>query len=84
VAAWESKRNSREVRVDWQFTTADARIKLKRLYPVLAPNGILADWCSVYGVTFLYFPGTIGNQGGCDVHGRIIVRDVAGEGSAAS
>jgi len=45
--------------------------------PDLAPNGILADWCSVYGVTFLYFPGTIGNQGGCDVHGRIIVRDVA-------
>jgi len=37
VAAWEGKRNSREVRVDWQFTTADARIKLKRLYPVLVP-----------------------------------------------
>jgi hypothetical protein len=23
--------------VDWQFTTADARVKLKRLYPVLEP-----------------------------------------------
>ena len=33
VATWESERNSREVTIDWQFTTADARIKLKRLYP---------------------------------------------------
>jgi hypothetical protein len=37
VAAWEAARNTAEVRVDWQFTTADARIKLKRLYPVLEP-----------------------------------------------
>ncbi len=33
VAAWESERNGREVTIQWQFTTADARIKLKRLYP---------------------------------------------------
>lgn len=33
VAAWEHARNSARCRVDWQFTTADARIKLKRLYP---------------------------------------------------
>lgn len=33
VAAWQSKRNLRQVKVDWQFTTADARVKLKRLYP---------------------------------------------------
>ena len=33
VAAWQSKRNQRQVKVDWQFTTADARVKLKRLYP---------------------------------------------------
>ncbi len=38
VAAWEDKRNGQEVRVDWQFTTSAARIKLKRLYPVLAPT----------------------------------------------
>ena len=38
AAAWEETRNGQEVRVDWQFTTADARIKLKRLYPVLAPT----------------------------------------------
>jgi len=30
---WESKRNSMQKGVDWQFSTDDARIKLKRLYP---------------------------------------------------
>jgi len=35
VAAWEEARNVAAVKVDWQFTTADARVKLKRLYPVL-------------------------------------------------
>ena len=33
VAAWEAQRNQRKVGIDWRFTTADARIKLKRLYP---------------------------------------------------
>lgn len=33
VAAWEATRNAAETRIDWQFQTADARIKLKRLYP---------------------------------------------------
>ncbi len=33
VAAWETDRNAQQKGVDWQFTTADARIKLKRLYP---------------------------------------------------
>lgn len=37
VAAWEEGRNAAAVKVDWQFTTADARTKLKRLYPVLGP-----------------------------------------------
>ena len=37
VTAWEEKRNRAQVKVDWQFTTADARIKLKRLYPKLEP-----------------------------------------------
>lgn len=35
VAAWETSRNNRIRKIDWQFTTADARIKLKRLYPKL-------------------------------------------------
>lgn len=35
IAAWEADRNNRESSIDWQFTTADARIKLKQLYPKL-------------------------------------------------
>jgi len=37
VAAWQGRRNSHDVKVDWRFTTADARIKLKRLYPSILP-----------------------------------------------
>ncbi len=33
VAAWEQARNKTATRVDWRFTTADARIKLRHLYP---------------------------------------------------
>jgi len=33
--AWETERNTSEATVEWRFTTADARIKLKRLYPVI-------------------------------------------------
>lgn len=33
IAAWETCRNEAQSTIDWQFTTADARIKLKRLYP---------------------------------------------------
>src|SRR3982751_2237257 len=35
VAAREEERNERQVGVKWRFTTADARIKLRHLYPVL-------------------------------------------------
>jgi hypothetical protein len=35
VGAWEEERNERGVEVKWRFTTADARIKLHRLYPSL-------------------------------------------------
>lgn len=31
--AWQEERNARVVKVNWQFTTADARIKLRHLYP---------------------------------------------------
>jgi hypothetical protein len=31
--AWYLKRNAKQKAVDWQFTTEDARVKLKRLYP---------------------------------------------------
>ena len=33
TAAWETTRNDHASPVDWRFTTADARIRLKRLYP---------------------------------------------------
>ena len=33
VAAWEDDRNAHNAKADWQFTTKDARIKLKHLYP---------------------------------------------------
>ena len=35
VEAWEAERNRKHAKADWQFTTADARMKLKRLYPAL-------------------------------------------------
>jgi hypothetical protein len=35
VAAWENNRNNSIKKIDWQFTTSDARVKLKRLYPKL-------------------------------------------------
>ncbi len=35
VDAWQLDRNNRMKKIDWQFKTADARIKLKRLYPKL-------------------------------------------------
>ncbi|MEQ9234240.1 hypothetical protein [Coleofasciculus sp. E2-BRE-01] len=33
VDAWEAERNQADSQVNWRFTTQDARIKLKRLYP---------------------------------------------------
>ena len=35
VQAWEKRRNSEQVKIIWQFTTADARIKLRHLYPTI-------------------------------------------------
>ncbi|MEL7167878.1 MAG: transposase, partial [Bacteroidota bacterium] len=35
VGAWVSARNAEGATVAWQFTTADARVKLRRLYPSL-------------------------------------------------
>ena len=37
VQAWAARRNAQIRRIDWQFTTADARTKLRRLYPVFEP-----------------------------------------------
>jgi hypothetical protein len=35
VSAWEQRRNRAGVKADWQFTTTDARIKLRKLYPTV-------------------------------------------------
>jgi hypothetical protein len=35
VSAWEDRRNGDGVKADWQFTTADARVKLRKLYPTI-------------------------------------------------
>ena len=35
VRAWELRRNNQEAKINWRFKTKEARIKLKRLYPML-------------------------------------------------
>ena len=35
VEAWQNHRNTKNATINWQFTTRDARIKLRRLYPTL-------------------------------------------------
>ena len=37
VAAWQHARHAAATRINWRFTTADARIKLKHLYPQTLP-----------------------------------------------
>ena len=39
VNAWEIARNELQGKVKWQFTTRDARVKLRRLYPELQSVG---------------------------------------------
>jgi len=36
VSAWQVQRNTKGAKIDWQFTTSNARTKLKRLYPTFA------------------------------------------------
>jgi transposase len=38
TAAWVERRNTAKATIEWRFTTADARIKLKKLYPTLKPS----------------------------------------------
>ena len=35
VSAWYKRRNIHNAKADWRFTTEEARVKLKQLYPVL-------------------------------------------------
>ncbi len=41
TAAWMERRNRSEATIDWQFTTADARVKLSKLYPTLKSSELL-------------------------------------------
>jgi len=43
VDAWQYRRNKHHTKADWQFTTADARVKLKRLYPFRSAPPLCAD-----------------------------------------
>jgi len=36
VQAWNTKRNETHAKAHWQFTTNDARVKLRRLYPIIS------------------------------------------------
>ncbi len=36
IANWLQERRERTVKIDWHFSTTDARVKLKRLYPILS------------------------------------------------
>ena len=40
VAAWDDRRHQAQVTLVWRFTTADARIKLTRLYPVCKEQNV--------------------------------------------
>ncbi|MDP2234926.1 MAG: IS630 family transposase, partial [Bacteroidales bacterium] len=35
VTAWQTHRNNKTAKINWQFTNTDARIKLARLYPTI-------------------------------------------------
>jgi len=35
LQAWRHRRNAAAIKVNWQFTTGDARIKLRQLYPII-------------------------------------------------
>lgn len=43
VAAWQSRRSAHPVTIDWRFTAADARIKLKRLYPSIETSAPIEE-----------------------------------------
>ena len=35
ITAWQRDRNNRQGKIDWQFTSSDARVRLRRLYPTI-------------------------------------------------
>ena len=64
VEAWQGQRNPYGIRVAWRFTTHDARIKLKSLYPSIqlcTTTRLLLSLqeCRVFGTCYLNHPLTI-------------------------
>lgn len=47
ILAWQEQRNSEATTINWRFTTDDARIKLKRLYPSLEKKKLSSSTTSV-------------------------------------
>ncbi|MCH7729353.1 MAG: transposase, partial [Planctomycetes bacterium] len=45
IAAWSDRTNKKQRGVDWQFKIDDARMKLKRLYPIIKTGSRLASVC---------------------------------------
>ena len=50
VDAWEADRNKKHAKADWRFTTENARVKLKRLYPALRTTWPTSMGSSIDGV----------------------------------
>ncbi len=48
VNAWQKHQNNRQVKVNWHFTTKDARIKLSRLYLTLVSRAVNWAYLSTY------------------------------------
>ena len=46
VAAWTTRRNTHNAKANWRFTPADARIKLKSLYPAGPGSALRCSQCS--------------------------------------
>lgn len=61
VEAWQSHRNNKNSKINWQFTCKDARIKLKRLYPSFqvyhntSSVRLTSIFAIFYPFKFLYF-----------------------------
>jgi hypothetical protein len=50
IAAWEHPRNTHRAKAYWRFTTPDARIKQKRLYPLIRLNRATSRLCSAFPI----------------------------------
>ena len=77
VAAWQTRRNASASTVNWRFTTADARIKLERLYPTIEDC-----WTTSADTKNKQLVGNFANQGCCwrQAPEQVNVHDFPGDG----